>query len=305
VKYESVLHCPLCGNPESRLFDQRSFYDQPVSNRICQTCGFVYQSPRIPAVDLERYYEKEYRLQYQGTEEPVLKDLAVQEARANALVNYYKGKTPAPSRHLDIGCSTGALLQKFQEMFGSHPAGVEPGDAYRAYAKRQGLAVFPSLEELQEAGQGPFDLVSMIHVLEHLPDPVAYLLNLRQAIMAEPSFLLLEVPNLYAHDCFEIAHLASFSAHTLIQVLKRAGFEILALRKHGQPRSLLLPLYITLIARPIPLSSLPRTFQLRRESSVSMKRKLGMLRRRAIQKLFPSQAWLPMPEAHAPGEVAH
>ena len=130
--------------------------------------------------------------------------------------------------------------------------GIEPGDAYRQEDQRRGLDVYASLEGLKQSGQYPCDLVSLIHVLEHLPNPVLYLVQLRQELLKPNGWLLLEVPNLYAHDCFEVAHLASFSAHTLVQTLKQAGFEIVALRQHGAPRSRLLPLYITVLARPLP-----------------------------------------------------
>jgi hypothetical protein len=99
------------------------------------------------------------------------------------------------------------------------------------------------------------------------------------------------VPNLYAHDCFEVAHLISFSAHTLGQTLKQAGFEIVALRKHGAPRSRLLPLYLTLLARPLP-TILP--LEVIPERGVERKRRIGMLRRRVVSRLFPALAWIPI-----------
>jgi hypothetical protein len=57
--------CPLCGSQQSSHFDQRKFHDQPVTNRICNVCGLVYQSPRMTEGELASYYEREYRLEYQ------------------------------------------------------------------------------------------------------------------------------------------------------------------------------------------------------------------------------------------------
>ncbi len=300
---EIVSLCPLCNNPESRLFDQREFRMQPVSNRTCTACGLVFQSPRPAEAELERFYEGEYRQLYQGAEGPTAKDLTVQEKRADSLLAFirqYAGDHPGTGRdgriirHLDIGCSAGTLLKRFENALGTHPVGVEPGSAYREHSRQQGLTVYTSLHELQEASERRFDLASMIHVLEHLPDPAGYLVQLREIYLVDSALLLLEVPNLYAHDCFEVAHLVSFSAHTLSQVVLRAGYEILAIKKHGWPRSRLLPLYITLLARPALMSSPHRTVHLRPEKYVGLKRRLGMLRRRAFQKLFPHQAWIPI-----------
>ena len=89
-----------------------------------------------------------------------------------------------------------------------------------------------------------------MHVLEHLPNPVEYLQNLRDKFLEPGGWLLLEVPNLYAHDCFEVAHLVSFSAHTLSQVVRKAGFRVIQLRPTDCLVPELIPLYLTLLAQP-------------------------------------------------------
>ncbi len=302
-----VTHCPLCSGTESLLFDRRDFRGRLVTNRLCKVCGLVFQSPQPSPAELERFYESEYRLLYQGEAGPTAKDLAVQEKRAAVLLQFLQrsagnGFPPAglakPLRHLDVGCSAGLLLERFRAALGAQPVGVEPGTAYREYARQRGLTVYASLRELQEAGEPRFGLVSMLHVLEHLPDPAGTLVELREKFLADNGLLLLEVPNLYAHDSFEVAHLISFSPHTLLQVVERAGYEAIALRKHGLPRSRLLPLYLTLLARPAlglpePASGrLHRTIHLRPERGVRLKRRVGMFRRRVLQKLLPRQAWI-------------
>jgi 2-polyprenyl-3-methyl-5-hydroxy-6-metoxy-1,4-benzoquinol methylase len=299
---EQISICPLCSGqpnktPLSRPFDQRVFHGMPVTNRICVACGFVFQTPRMTETELKEFYAAEYRRIYQGREEPVAKDLAVQTQRAKVLLHFIQTFMPgsAPlngdSLFLDIGCSTGKLLECFAQTFGCRVVGIEPGDAYRREDQRRGLDVYASLDGLKQSGQYPCDLVSLIHVLEHLPNPVQYLTHLRQDLLHPNGWLLVEVPNLYAHECFEVAHLTSYSTHTLTQTLKQAGFEIVALRKHGAPRSRLLPLYITILARPLP-KPLPQAVS--PERGVEYKRRVGMLRRRVVSRLFPSLAWIPI-----------
>jgi hypothetical protein len=168
--------------------------------------------------------------------------------------------------------------------------GIEPGTTYRQYARSLGLQVYSSLVELQSAGLPSFNLVSMMHVLEHLPDPVEYLQNLRTHILEPDGWLLLEVPNLYGHDCFEVAHLLSFSAHTLGQVIQKAGYRIIQLRAHGQPRSQLIPLYLTLLAQP---DNSPHYLS-KPDHFVHLKRQVGFFRRRLAERLAPNQAWIPI-----------
>jgi 2-polyprenyl-3-methyl-5-hydroxy-6-metoxy-1,4-benzoquinol methylase len=295
---ESVSICPLCGGTGNRLFDQRVFRGFTVTNRICISCGFVFQSPRMTEIELQQFYAAEYRRLYQDSEGPVARDVAVQTRRARELLAFikpYLAGTEAiteDSLFLDIGCSAGKLMEGFARAFGCRVVGIEPGEAYRIEDQRRGLDVYASLEGLKQSGQFPCDLVSLIHVLEHLPDPVQYLEHLRQELIKPGRWLLLEVPNLYAHNCFEVAHLSSFSAHTLTQTLTQAGFEIFALQKHGAPSSRLLPLYITLLAHPASVS-LPQAVS--SEHGVQLKRRVGMLSRRVLTRLFPSQAWLPIP----------
>jgi SAM-dependent methyltransferase len=287
---EAVAGCPLCGSTHSEPFDRRTFRGYPVTNRICASCGLVYQSPHMSDQELGVFYEQEYRQLYQGNEGPNPKDLATQKGRADALLAFVGDRLPSIRRHLDLGCSAGLLLNRFQTAFETEPVGVEPGNAYRAYAQEQGLKVYASLDELEASGEARFDLVSMAHVLEHIASPAEYLAQLRENRMVPDSWLLIEVPNIYAHDCFEVAHLVSYSAHTLQQTLKRAGFEIFAFQQHGQPRSNILPLYLTVLARP---SKGKTPFQIVPETGVKRKRQFGMLRRRLLTRLFPRKAWLP------------
>jgi 2-polyprenyl-3-methyl-5-hydroxy-6-metoxy-1,4-benzoquinol methylase len=302
---ETVTTCLLCGASDSRPFDERVFRGLRVTNRICCSCGFVFQSPRMTESESREFYAAEYRRLYQGSEGPTNKDRSVQTERARLLLAFTQASMGAPTSgnedalFLDIGCSTGKLMEGFAHAYGWRVAGVEPGDAYRRELQNRGLDAYATLEGFEQSGQYPCTLISMIHVLEHLPYPIPYLAYLRQKLLQPAGWLLLEVPNLYCHDCFEVAHLTSFSAHTLAQTLQQAGFKIVALKKHGAPRSILLPLYITLLARPVhappgadtrvaPSNVVP-------EHSVMLKRRIGMLRRRIVTRLSPSLAWIPTP----------
>ena len=289
----TVKNCPLCAAESSQLFDQRTFRLYPVENRLCTRCGFVFQSPRLSDQALDEFYATEYRLTYQGSDEPTTRDVFIQEQRAAALGRFLHKKLPTPIQPaslLDIGSSGGLLLDRLGKDYALRGVGVEPGDAYRYYAGQKGWQVVASLNQLEPE---LFGMVSMVHVLEHLPDPLAYLQALRRERLAPTGYLLVEVPNLYAHDSFEIAHLSAFSLHTLTQMLVKAGYTILAMRRGGAPRSRVLPLYITVLAKPAP-EPIPDV-KIHPDTEVRLKRRLGMLRRRVLERLLPGGAWLAMP----------
>jgi 2-polyprenyl-3-methyl-5-hydroxy-6-metoxy-1,4-benzoquinol methylase len=239
--------------------------------------------------ELNSFYQKEYRQVYQGSEHPIQKDLSVQKKRSGFLIKVLQESgIENIDRHLDIGCSSGILLERVGEEFQCQVVGIEPGDAYRSYAESRGLKVYATLEDAGHGNEIPFDLITMIHVLEHLPDPVDYLNQLKTMWLTSTGLLLIEVPNLYAHDSFEVAHLTSFSQFTLIETLKKAGYTIKGLLKHGLPRSNLIPLYITLLA--IPSKNLHE--RINRERGIRMKRRAGIAQRRILERLLPKQAWL-------------
>jgi hypothetical protein len=63
------------------------------------------------------------------------------------------------------------------------------------------------------------------------------------------------------------------------------------MRIHGEPRSKILPLYVTALAQPREMDwSRP----VRPERSVRWKRRLGMVRRKVAERLFPQAAWRPI-----------
>jgi 2-polyprenyl-3-methyl-5-hydroxy-6-metoxy-1,4-benzoquinol methylase len=290
---EIVKNCLLCNGKRNRLFDTRSFAGRKVENRICLSCGFVFQSPRMTSDEADNFYTSEYRQLYQGISGPNPKDLHMQKLRAGSLASFAGRHINQVSRHLDIGSSAGSLIQSIHQTYVSESVGIEPGEAYREFARDAGLMVYPSIKDLQVAGEAKFDLVTMSHVLEHILDPLAYLVHLREDLLTSDGCLMVEVPNLYFHDSFEVAHMSSFSIHTLHQLVRKAGFEMVAYQKHGFPRSKIIPYFLTVICSP---SQANYEFRLKPERFVALKRQLGLFIRRLISHFFPTLAWKPLAE---------
>ena len=294
---ETVTQCPLCASGRSLPFDRREFHGRLVENRLCRDCGLVFQSPRMTEAESAAFYADEYRLFQEGSADPTARNVNAQKRRAGALHDFVRATIPSIARHLDIGCSLGILLQHFQTEYRNQAVGVEPGEAHRVKARKDGLAVYSSLGELEQAGEARFGLVSMSHVLEHLPDPVGYLTHLRECVLTPDGWLLLEVPNLYAHDSFEVAHLLAFSPHTLREALRRSGFTVVKFEQHGRPNSQILPLYLTALCCPAPQPDASTTLSaslspVRPERWVALKRRIGMFWRCILARLFPQRAWL-------------
>lgn len=288
------MNCLLCESDRGKTFAQVDSFGYPLLYYQCENCGLIYQSLEESRAANPEFYRKTYRKIYQSDEKPGTKDLWVQEKRADHLVSIVQAQMDKfPGRVLDIGASTGTLLNKMRERFGSEVVGVEPGDAYRAFAEERGIEMSPSLDALIDSNVEKFDLISISHVLEHFVDPVGELIKIKTELLDGEGYLLVEVPNFYAHDSYELAHLTCFTPHTLRELLNQAGFTVMFMKKHGIPRSELLNLYLTLLAKASLETA--ASYQVKKDNFVGAKRKLGLLYRRFMQKLFPHKAWLPIP----------
>jgi len=284
--------CPLCSRKQARLLEKIDSFGFSVSYYLCDYCGFVFQDSRQSQASDLAFYQETYRRIYQASPEPTKKDLYQQTQRAKNQAEWLQNLGYKKfERILDIGASSGILLDRFRASFDAQVAGVEPGDAYRDLASSKNIPMYASIDALIADNSKPFNLVTLMHVLEHLEDPISVLAQIRERLLADDGLLLVEVPNFYAHDSYELAHLSCFTEHTLKKMLLRAGFEPVASRKHGFPRSNTLDLYLTVLSKPsrdrIPAEVEP-------ETRVAFKRKTGMLKRKLLTRLNPSQTWLPL-----------
>jgi 2-polyprenyl-3-methyl-5-hydroxy-6-metoxy-1,4-benzoquinol methylase len=290
-----IITCPLCNSDRGyHRFFETVVQDEMVDEyRICRRCGLVFQASQMSLAEQREFYTSGYREMVQGSEEPIEKDIKIQRGRAVELVLFAKRFLDKVEQCLDIGSSTGILLGTVQEAFGCEGLGIEPGNHYRDFSLSKGIKAVGSLNEIDPLQKNRFDLVTMAHVLEHLSDPVEYLKELRVNWLAPSGHILVEVPNLFGHQSLEHAHTIAFSASSLKQTLRSAGYEVVRTRVHGQPRSLLIPLYLTILAR-VSESSPERDFG--GSTGVIFRRKLGMVWHRLVTRIAPRWAWLPWPE---------
>jgi len=283
--------CPLCRRTSFAPFISMNDDGDDLHYVLCKSCGLVLQSPRMDEGELDEFYASAYRLHQQATEDPIEKDLRMQQARAEYTLALVRDDFKEVRRHLDIGSSSGAFLHAFEAQYRCTGIGIEPGEAYREYSRRRGNHIYPSQEALNEADEERFDLISMMHVLEHLPDPIATLNQLRNNLLAPGGHILIEVPNLFEHASFELAHLYAFSPQTLREVLRQAGYKILWLRTHGSFRSPILKLYITALAIPLANAKGPHNIYLPGAFGVGLRRRLGTIKRNFFTRHWPDWTW--------------
>ncbi|MEA1886357.1 MAG: class I SAM-dependent methyltransferase [Bacteroidota bacterium] len=94
------------------------------------------------------------------------------DLRVKAAYGYIKKHVPVKSRFMDIGCGGGSLLY-FAKQDGWEVKGMEISPGYTEYVRdRLNVEVITADFLLYESHDEKFDLVSLRHVLEHLPDSI-------------------------------------------------------------------------------------------------------------------------------------
>ncbi|MBN1788213.1 MAG: class I SAM-dependent methyltransferase [Sedimentisphaerales bacterium] len=149
---------------------------------------------------------------------------------------------PEKGRLLEIGCAMGTLLDRIRNL-GWDVTGVEPEDGtYQIARDEYKLNIINST--FQDAGleESSFDVVIMLHVIEHLFDPKTGLQQIAKLIRPG-GFLVLETPR-FDTIWFRLmkskersvirGHYYYFTRKTIQDLAIQAGFEVVQLDSVGR-----------------------------------------------------------------------
>lgn len=223
-------NCPICRGgliaeypsvgSSPRFFSEEFGMELAVITKynICLACGTVFQNPRMEDEEVERYYSSgKYRFEMQSRED-LDEDEKRRAERLHRFIYDNVTHSKAPTSHLDIGCSRGYLLKKIG-------ANVSIGvDTNPEYAEDD-VAVFKSLGEVNRK----FELITIIHTLEHVTDPVEFLMEAAEKL-DDGGRIVIEVPSSKSPGGpLRLAHTFFFEPWALTQAIARAGMRLLAI----------------------------------------------------------------------------
>ena len=106
--------------------------------------------------------------------------------------------TGRPRRSLDIGCGTGDVVRAVAAA-GWDAVGIEPAEDFAEVGRAAGLRIETTtagsyLERWRASGDAPFDGITFLNVLEHVPDPRGMVIDAGSAL-APGGRLVVRVPN--------------------------------------------------------------------------------------------------------------
>ena len=183
--------------------------------------------------NLSTYYESDDYISHTDAKKSLV-DKIYQSVKKRNIKNKLKivQKHSNGKRLLDFGCGTGDFLVVAQKA-GWLVSGVEPNEKAKVKAAQKGLALKPSLKDLDNE---KYDVITLWHVLEHLPnlnDQITRLYN----VLSENGVLIIAVPNFKSYDAvyyknywaaFDVPrHLWHFSKSSIKKIFSKKGMDVL------------------------------------------------------------------------------
>lgn len=229
--------CCLCGSKKKikiwSIKDDRFLSRLKIKDRIkfyvCQNCGLGYSDPRLTVEEIQRLYTTSYREEDVSTHY-----LETKEKYSRERIKFFRSHFPNMSgKVLEIGSSEGTLLKFLRDDEGWAVKGCEPFEMFARYGiKNWGIDTDLSFFESSNY-KTSFDLVALMHVIEHIPNPVSFLKDISK-VMNKNGIIFMETPNLakpykgrISHAMFSAPHLIIYSKHSISNLFAAAGFQIL------------------------------------------------------------------------------
>jgi 2-polyprenyl-3-methyl-5-hydroxy-6-metoxy-1,4-benzoquinol methylase len=236
---EKIEKCPVCHNNQFDVFleVQDYFLTQEQFTIVnCRSCGFKFTNPRPKEENLSVYYKSEEYISHSNTKNGLINKIYhfIRNHNHKSKYSIIKKFQKNGKSILDIGCATGEFLNFFKEK-GWTTFGIEPGTEARKFAEENyKLEVFDE-NKIATIPNQSFDVISMWHVLEHVPHLNQRISELKR-ILNDKGILLIAVPNSNSYDAIHYKnywaaydvprHLYHFNPITLKEIFTKHGFEI-------------------------------------------------------------------------------
>lgn len=221
------MKCPICSTDQAHCFARYS--DFQVDE--CGGCGFRFVDPQGAGYPQDAQYV--YDEPQLGTVNPRQPHI---QRRIRDILRYAGSEQ---RRSLDIGCGKGEVALALRER-GFHSAGIDMKPHVIAQLQQRYPDVQWQCAMTTELAGLPdrYDVLTMYHVLEHIPDPRSALQTVR-ALASPGALIVVEVPNVGGLKArllgrrwgyYKVDHVNYFRPQDLVALGRQLGFELAGLR---------------------------------------------------------------------------
>jgi SAM-dependent methyltransferase len=192
-----IESCPICGCKDHRLYLHRVYAikEEDFDLRQCCGCGLVFVHPRPSLEVVRELYGEEYFFSdfscgiRQGTYLETEASRVEEYRETLSRIQAFKDS----GRFLEVGCAAGSFLN-YTRRAGFEVEGVDISAWAARTARGQfGLTVHEGrLMEVKLPARS-FDVVFLGDLLEHEPDPVAFLQEIRR-VLSDDGVAVIKVP---------------------------------------------------------------------------------------------------------------
>ena len=229
-------HCPVCHNHNiNHVLTAEDFLVTREKFQIysCQNCGLRFTNPRPNDDQLAGYYDSDEYISHSNEGSSLINGL-YKIARTFTLRRKRKliESLSQSKRLLDVGCGTGHFIDYCQQ-HGWQVDGVEPNEIARTQAEEKTKIVIR--QDLSEVADTSFQVITLWHVLEHLPN-LEQTMNQLKSLLAPGGVIIIAVPNFEAYEAsvfkeywaaYDVPrHLYHFNPNALEQLVNKYGLKV-------------------------------------------------------------------------------
>lgn len=187
--------------------------------------------------NLDNYYNSEDYISHTDSANSLVEMLYqhIKKYNLKRKINLINKYTDSDKTLLDIGAGTGAFLKSAKQN-GWETYGIEPGKKARDLAFEKGLELKENLDLLDKSS---FQVITLWHVLEHLPDLELQIDRITQLLHRDGT-LMIAVPNFNSYDAkyykeywaaYDVPrHLSHFSKLSIRKLFAKSGMKLVKVK---------------------------------------------------------------------------
>lgn len=202
--------------------------------------GFLETTPQPSSDKLPSYYQSEDYISHTDSQRNLFEKIyhSVRRVSLKSKLNLINSFSSEEKNLLDIGCGTGDFLQTAQQK-GWSVSGIEPNQDARQIANTKTNGSVFSTSELLSFENNTFDIITLWHVLEHLPN-LENQIGIFKRLLKPNGRLIIAVPNHKSYDAeyykqfwaaYDVPrHLWHFNQDSISKLVSKESFEVIKVK---------------------------------------------------------------------------